>query len=322
MHTLLHLRDLHGLALSIALYTSHQLTRNRTHIPTHHHYIIPPLLSAPYLLTYLCATSTASLITPSNHSSADSSNQYQQHHRHYPYDHTLYHPSNPCRTCLTPKPARSKHCPLCRTCVARLDHHCVWVNNCIGLANYRWFLSLLLSLGILLSYGAYLAYQILRVSSAFDNGNGSGLGSERQRSWWQSITLAISLNINVGGVGLLALFTAPLAWGMLLYHLYLIWAGMTTNETGKWRALGEDIDEGGVWSGVRDAASLREDEGCEWPRVSEQVVVVMEDRRHPETLRMSGVVPSSWRGVWGLHELDNLYDLGFWRNLRDALDIR
>lgn len=74
----------------------------------------------------------------------------------YPYDHTLYLPNQICVTCRLPKPPRSKHCSLCGYCVARLDHHCVFINGCVGYGNQHWFLLLLLSTAILTSAGAWL----------------------------------------------------------------------------------------------------------------------------------------------------------------------
>jgi palmitoyltransferase len=70
----------------------------------------------------------------------------------YPTDGVLYR-SKQCGTCRLPRPARSKHCRVCGRCVARMDHHCIWLNTCVGLLNMRWFLAFLLAAALLCAYG-------------------------------------------------------------------------------------------------------------------------------------------------------------------------
>jgi len=54
-----------------------------------------------------------------------------------------------CSSCLVKRPLRSKHCSVCDRCVARFDHHCPWVGNCIGEKNHAHFVGYLLFLSIL-----------------------------------------------------------------------------------------------------------------------------------------------------------------------------
>ncbi len=65
-----------------------------------------------------------------------------------------------CVHCMIRKPLRSKHCRRCGRCVAKHDHHCPWVDNCVANNNIRHFFLYILSLevGIILFIRLALAY--------------------------------------------------------------------------------------------------------------------------------------------------------------------
>ncbi|PSK54785.1 Palmitoyltransferase swf1 [Elsinoe australis] len=284
---------------------------------------IPFLLAPPYLFTYLCAATNADYVTPSN---------LYARLADYPYDHTLYHPNQTCTTCQTPKPARSKHCSLCNHCVSRSDHHCPWVNNCLGRTNYRYFLLLLLSLPILECYGAYLGYRVLTPYLNFAPLAGKSVFSS---SYWNTLARIVMYATNAGGlstagVAILAATTAPLPTALLGYHIYLIWAGTTTNENAKWDYLGEDMEDGFVWRGKRSEVlefkrSLKgsRDEGkdevevkVDWPIDSDQIVVRTKDGLAPRGCE------HLYEQIWSLRAVDNIYDLGFWDNFMYVMQGR
>lgn len=50
-----------------------------------------------------------------------------------------------CTTCQSYRPPRSSHCRICDCCIEGIDHHCSYLNNCIGSRNYRTFFAFLVS---------------------------------------------------------------------------------------------------------------------------------------------------------------------------------
>ena len=116
--------------------------------------------------------------------------------------------------------------------------------------------------------------------------------------------------------------TGPLVWGMLGYHLYLIWCGTTTNESLKWSDWQAEMDDGCAF--VRSMPPNRQKDSrfealwSRWPKETEQILVATQDGQLP-TPHTNLPGEGEWERVWKLKDVENIYDLGFWDNLKDIM---
>ena len=291
-----------------------------------HKFWVPGVVILPYVLIYKSVV-TKSFITSQNH---------DEEMKRYPYDRVLFHPGHRCRTCHFLKPARSKHCNICRACVSRHDHHCVWLMNCIGANNYVYFLSLLLSLSVLLTYGTLLGYSLLSQTLQEIVPPEYQAAMKGWTMYFNIWAIVITADAKIGTVTLLMLMTAPLAAAFLVYHTYLVWAGMTTNESSKWSDWKCDVEDKLVFKAKRSqipGAPRYMDLGDQpWPVDSDQILVLDEEPPADGYILSTdsnlvkyhcrpGAPVDGWERPDSMGDIANIYDLGFWNNLRDSVGL-
>ena len=113
-----------------------------------------------------------------------------------------------CFKCKHVRPPRAHHCSICNACVMRMDHHCPWVGNCVGLHNHKYFLNFLFN-----AMAGCATVAITMIHSAF---NESFKRFDRDVHNAAAMMLSTALIFSLGG--------------LLGFHSYLIATNQSTLE--------------------------------------------------------------------------------------------
>jgi palmitoyltransferase len=133
-----------------------------------------------------------------------------------------------CEHCQQKRPKDSFHCTTCNACILRRDHHCIFLAQCIGRNNQRYFTCYFCHLALAIIYATYYNYIILKYvfdleSFAMTTARLFNLGN------WSIFSPSIWVFRKRMFVffWFLNLVILPFAINLSLFHMYKAFSGLT-----------------------------------------------------------------------------------------------
>jgi len=123
----------------------------------------------------------------------------------------------------------AKHCGACNRCVNNFDHHCRWLNNCVGKANYKWFFKL-----IVLVFLLTFLHNITNIFVVYNLFTAAAPTVDAVESVYKSVLL-VEFEILIMIACFLNLCALLFLGHLTLFHIMLQRRGMTTYEYIRWK---------------------------------------------------------------------------------------
>ncbi|KAJ3227716.1 hypothetical protein HDU81_006536 [Chytriomyces hyalinus] len=259
----------------------------------------------------------------------------------YDHDYLIYSPKQ-CQTCILEKPARSKHCSLCKHCIAKCDHHCAWINNCVGHANYPLFLRFLAGTVLISFYMSYLSFRVLQNEYYVRNvanlwiRDGTAPNGGRPLSRMEGVFYVAQIEPVLVALSAFAGMCGIVVSLFLGYQIWTVGSGKTTNEVFKWEDLDYDLRHGVVTHIPKKTLEHNQNygkltkpaphEAAKRP-VNEKSSAKQETglRNRKGELDANGKTATRIEGededvpFTSIKQVRNIYDRGFFRNIWDVV---
>ncbi|XP_044735608.1 protein S-acyltransferase 21 [Chrysoperla carnea] len=153
--------------------------------------------------------------------------------------HTHVIENGRCHLCnIQTSTPRTKHCSVCNKCVGHFDHHCKWLNHCIGRRNYVPFLmcvttAVITAIAVLIVCLSEIVLYYVNPEWLTLNWSNNATQPNQNASATSGKPFAtsdIAFLVIVGALGVLAAITAGLLLHLCFFHVYISFLGLTTYE--------------------------------------------------------------------------------------------